>query len=195
VLKKKTIWSMMFLWVLASASAMGMYSILPLFLVKERALSLGLANTVFGTSRLGGVAMSIVAGLLVDHLGLKRMLFWALLLMGLFTIGVATVRSFYLLVGVLFFQATLALGFFPVGLAAISKLTTSIERSSATGIVIAGGVIFGGGVGPYVLGTIADRIDFQTGILLLGILTTLSSFSVKYLVNVPKMEPSAANAA
>jgi len=76
-----------------------------------------------------------------------------------------------------------ALGFFPVGLATISKLTTSSERSMAMGVVISMGVIFGLGVAPYLLGTIADRVNFQTGILLLGILTTLSSFSVKYLID------------
>jgi NNP family nitrate/nitrite transporter-like MFS transporter len=189
VLKKKSLWSLMPLWIFAAACAMGLYSILPLFLVKERGLSLSVANTVFGTSRLGGIAISIVAGFLVDHFGLKRMLFWALLLTGLSTIGVATVRPFYLLMGILFFQATLALGFFPVGLAAISKLTTATERSIATGIIVAGGVVFGNGLAPYALGTIADRADFQTGILTLGVLTTLSSFSVQYLVNRQKGEP------
>jgi NNP family nitrate/nitrite transporter-like MFS transporter len=66
VLKKKSLWSLMPLWIFAAASAMGLYSILPLFLVKERGLSLSVANTVFGTSRLGGIAISIVAGFLVN---------------------------------------------------------------------------------------------------------------------------------
>jgi MFS family permease len=112
------------------------------------------------------------------------MLFWTLLLTGLSTMGIATVRLFHLLVGVLFFQATVVLGFFPVGLAAISKLTSPSERSLAMGITLSAGIIFGVGITPYLLGAIADRADFQTGILLLGILTTVGSFSVKYLRNV-----------
>ena len=188
VLKKKALWFMMPLWSVAAACCLGVYSIIPLFLVNERGLSLGLANTVFGASRLGGIAVSICAGFLVDRLGVRRMLFLALFFTGLFTVGVSMARPFHLLVGVLFFQATVALGFFPVGLAAISKITTSRERSMATGIVIATGVIFGLGVAPYLLGAIADRINFQTGILLLGVLTTLSSFSVKYLMDSRKGE-------
>jgi len=50
-------------------------------------------------------------------------------------------------------------------------------------IVISGGVIFGLGVAPYLLGAIADRSNFQTGILLLGMWTTFSSFSVGYLMD------------
>ncbi len=183
VLKKKALWFMMPLWIVAAACCLGVYSIIPLFLVNERGISLDLANTVFGTSRLGGILVSITAGFLVDRLGVRRMLFWTLFLTGLSTAGLATVRSFHLLVGALFFQATVALGFFPVGLATISKVTTLRERSMATGVVISVGVIFGLGVAPYLLGTIADRVNFQTGILLLGILTTLSSFSVRYLIN------------
>lgn len=184
VLKKRGLWLMMPLWIVAAACCLGLYSIIPLFLVHERGLPLELANTVFGTSRLGGIVVSITAGFLVDRLGVRRVLFWALFLTGLSTMGVATARLFHLLVGVLFFQATVALGFFPVGLAAISKFTTSRERSMATGIVIAAGVVVGLGVAPYLLGAIADRINFQTGILLLGGLTTMASFSVRYLMQV-----------
>ncbi len=183
VLRKKALWFMMPLWIAAAACCLGVYSIIPLFLVHERGLSLEWANTVFGASRLGGILISITAGFLVDRLGIRRMLFWALFLTGLSTVGIATARPFHLLVGVLFFQATVALGFFPVGLATISKLTRLSERSMAMGVVISAGVIFGLGVAPYLLGAIADRINFQTGILLLGILTTMSSFSVKYLAD------------
>jgi len=183
VLKKKALWYMMPLWIVAAACSLGVYSIIPLFLVRERGLPLDLANTVFGISRLGGIVVSITAGFLVDRLGVRRMLFWTLLLTGLSTAGLAMARPFNPLVGALFLQATVALGFFPAGLATISKLTTSSERSMAIGVVISVGVIFGLGVAPYLLGTIADRVNFQTGILLLGILTTLSSFSAKYLID------------
>lgn len=184
ILKKRALWPMMLLWAFAGACCLGIYSIIPLFLVHERAVSLDLANTIFGISRLGGIIISVVAGYFVDRLGIRPMLFWTLLLTGFSTMGVATARLFHLLVGILFFQATVVLGFFPVGLAAISKLTSPSERSMATGITIGVGIIIGVGVTPYLLGAIADRADFQTGILLLGILTTVSSFSVKYLGNV-----------
>lgn len=184
ILKKRSLWPVMLLWTFAGACCLGIYSIIPLFLVNERAVSLDLANTIFGISRVGGIVISVVAGFLVDRLGIRPMLFWTLFLTGLSTMGIAAARPLHLLVGILFFQATVVLGFFPVALAAISKLTSPSERSITTGITIAAGIIFGVGVTPYLLGAIADRADFQTGILLLGILTTLSSLSVKYLGNV-----------
>jgi hypothetical protein len=49
------------------------------------------------------------------------------------------------------------------------------------GAILSAGVIFGMGGAPLFLGIIADHFNFQTGILCMGILTTLSFFMVKYL--------------
>ncbi len=75
----------------------------------------------------------------------------------------------------------LSLAFFPVGLAAVSKLTSLSERAMALGLIISIGVIFGMGGSPFLIGVIADHSSFQIGILGLGILTAVSSLSVKFL--------------
>jgi fucose permease len=53
----------------------------------------------------------------------------------------------------------------------------------ATGVIISIGMIFGVGLVPFLLGLIADHLNFQFGILGLGILTALSSLMVRFLTD------------
>ncbi|MBW2058086.1 MAG: MFS transporter [Deltaproteobacteria bacterium] len=181
VFRRPVFWRMAVLWIFAAASNMGLYSIIPLFLVRERGIPIELANTVFGASRVGGIFVSILAGFMADRYGARRILALAFLITGASTIGVALAWNFPLLVGMLFLQASVSLGFFPVALLGISKLTTFEERSAFTGGSLALGVVFGLGVTPVLLGSAADLWNFETGILALGILTVISTLSLRGL--------------
>ena len=179
--KKKKIWIMGLLWVFSAGSCLGIYSVLPLYLIKERGIELHFANTLFGVSRFAGVFVSILIGFLTDRYGYRKMLTASLLATGLSTICLSAASTLPLILITLLLQATFSLGFFPVGLVAISKFTSLSERSMATGVILSIGVIFGMGGTPFVLGTIADHFSFKVGILWLGVLTTLSSFAVRFL--------------
>jgi len=181
VLWRKDFWVMAILWIFAVAANIGVYNVIPLFLVKERGMPLELANTIFGVSRVGGLFMALLAGFLADRYGAKKILLLAFLITGTATIGLALAREFTFLLVMLFLQATVSLGFFPVGLLAASKLTTFKERSTFTGASMALGVILGVGLTPVVLGKVADIWNFQIGILVLGILTVFSTLSLKAL--------------
>ena len=180
-LKRKAIYIMALLWILSSASSVGVYSILPLYLVKERGIDYSFANTLFGISRAGGIMVPSFIGFLIDRYGYRTMLMLSLLTTGLSTIALSLASTLPTILISLIFQAILSLAFFPVGLAAISKLTSLSERSMALGLIISIGAIFGMGGGPFLLGVIADHSSFQIGILWLGVLTTLSSMSIKFL--------------
>jgi NNP family nitrate/nitrite transporter-like MFS transporter len=181
ILWRTDFWVMVILWVFAAATAMGVYSVIPLFLVAERGMSLEMANTIFGISRFGGIFVSLSAGVLADRYGARKILFFTFLLTGVSTMGLAMARQFYLLVGMLFLQASVPLAFFPVGLMAISRLTNFKERSIFTGASMAFGVIAGLGLTPVALGAVADAWNFEIGILVLGILTIFSVLPLKGL--------------
>ena len=170
-----------FLWIFASGSCLGIYSILPLYLIKERGIDFDLANTLFGISRMGGVLVSILIGFLTDRYGYKIMLRLSLIATGLSTIALSLASTLPLILTTLILQATVSLAFFPAGLAAISKLTPLSERSMAIGVTVSIGMIFGMGLTPFILGLIADHQSFQVGILWLGIMTTISSLGVRFL--------------
>lgn len=179
--KRKTIWIMGLLWIFATASCMGVYSILPLYLIKERGIDFQIANTLFGISRAGGVFASILAGFLTDRYGYKRMLILSLFTTGLSTVSLSLTSTLPMILITLTLQATLSLAFFPVGLATLSRLTPPSERSFTIGVTASIGVFFGMGLSPFLLGLTADHFNFQAGIFWLGILTTLSSLMVMFL--------------
>jgi NNP family nitrate/nitrite transporter-like MFS transporter len=181
LLKRKSVWVMAVLWVAASASYSGLFSILPLFLIKERGLSFDYANTLIGISRASGIFVSIASGFLVDRYGYSRVMAFSLLSTGLSTIGIALAPNPTVLMIALIVQATLSNVFFPAGLAAIPHLNPSSDRSAATGLILFFGVILGNGISPLLLGVTADHISFHIGILGFGILISVSPLVLRFL--------------
>ena len=133
---------MAFLWFVAAANSLGLYNLIPLFLVKEKGIDLGTANTIFGLSRIGGLFAVVLIGFLVDRFGAKKILFTVLLSTAPSTVGIAISTLFPFLVAMLTIQATVSGSFFSAGFVAISKLTNLSERSTFTGVTRAFGVVF-----------------------------------------------------
>jgi MFS family permease len=181
VLRRRDFWIMATLWSFAAASGLGLYNLIPLFLVNEKGLSLDLANSIFGLSRMGGLVVTFLAGFLIDRIGVKRVLLLSLMASGFSVTGMALAHSFPLLVFMLVFQATFMPVFFPAALVTISKLTNFGDRSSFAGATVALGVVFGTGVAPTLLGTVADVWSFQVGMLVQGLLTMGICFLLKSL--------------
>jgi NNP family nitrate/nitrite transporter-like MFS transporter len=183
--KSRTTWIMGLFWMVSAASNLGVYSILPLYLIKERGMDFALANTLFGISRVCGLFVSILTGFLTDRYGYRRMIKWSIVTTGLSTVGLALSSNLTEILISLILQATLSLAFFPVGLAAVSKLTPLSERSLAIGVIAAIGGGLGSGGSPFILGVVADHFSFQIGIFWLGVFTTLSALAVRLLKEAP----------
>jgi NNP family nitrate/nitrite transporter-like MFS transporter len=177
----RTVWIMGLLWIFSSASSLGLYSMLPLYLIKERGMDFGFANTLLGISRVLGVIVPVATGIMTDRYGFRVILKWSIFATGLSTIGLALSSSISMTLITLILQALLSLAFFPVAFMTISKLTPISGRSMTIGFIIAIGVIFGIGGGPLIIGLVADHSSFKVGILGLGVLTALSSQLVKFL--------------
>ncbi len=180
LLKRPALWIMAALWVFASGANWGLYFTIPLYLTKELSLGIGYANTVLGISRLGGIAVAVLCGVLVDKFNLRRALFVLLLLTGLLTITAGIVSARF--VGFsLFFQVIFVTGIFPLGLVSIARLFDAKTRGMATGIILTVSVVLGSGLIPYLLGLSGDLISFRFGFVCLGGLVTLSSLLLFYL--------------
>lgn len=171
VLRRKEFWILTVLWISCGIASIGIYNIIPLYLVKERGMAIDMANTIFGFSRAGGFIAMILVGVIIDRFSVRKMLFALLLCTGISTIGVATTHVHWQLVVMLVAQATFSVVFFPVGLMAVAKLTSLSERSIFTGAMMGISSLIGPGLSPVILGLVADRWTFQIGILSVGILT------------------------
>ena len=88
VFRKRDFWIIATLWAFAAASGLGLYNLIPLFLVNEKGISLDLANTLFGFSRVGGLVVTLLAGFLIDRIGVKGVLLLSLLVSGFSTTGI-----------------------------------------------------------------------------------------------------------
>lgn len=181
VLRRRDFWIMASLWSFAAASGLGLYNLIPLFLVNEKGIPLDLANSIFGLSRIGGLVVTFLSGFLIDRIGVKGVLLLSLMASGFSVTGMALADSFPLLVAMLVFQATFMPVFFPAALVAISKLTNFGDRSAFVGATVAVGVVFGTGIAPTLLGTVADMWSFQVGMLVQGLLTMGICFLIKSL--------------
>jgi NNP family nitrate/nitrite transporter-like MFS transporter len=183
VLRRKDFWIVTIIWTISAMTSAGIFSVIPLFLVKERGIQLELANTIFGLSRIGGLLATLLVGFVLDRYAFKKILFIILFITGLSTIGMALAQVFWLLVGMLIIQATVSVAFFPSAIMAISKITRLEERSTFMGMTMAISAICGVGFTPVALGAVADRWNFQIGILVLGVIATLSCVLIRGLRN------------
>lgn len=184
ILHRKEFWIMTALWSSCAIASMGIFNIIPLYLVKERGIQIEAANTILSMSRIGGFIAMIAIGFIIDRFNLKKLLLVLLLAAGLSTIGIAVIKVHWLLSIMLFLQATFSVVFFPAGLVAISKLTNLSERSVFTGMLMSVSGIIGPGLSPLIFGRIADVWNFQVGILGAGIIITSACLLVRQLKEV-----------
>jgi len=181
VFRRRDFWVIAALWSFSAAGGLGLYNLIPLFLVNERGIPLDVANSIFGLSRIGGLVVTLLAGFLIDRIGVKGVLLLSLMASGFAITGMALAETFTLLVTMLVLQATFMPVFFPAALVTISKMTTFADRSAFAGATAAVGVIFGTGIAPTLLGKVADVWSFQAGMLVLGLLIMGICFLLKFL--------------
>ena len=179
ILKRRAFWIMGAVWIFSAGCNLGLFLVIPLYLVKELSMDMEHANTIFGISRLGGAIFTILAGFLVDRFSLKKGTFLLMLFTGIFTMLLA-VKDIRIVKVFLFVQATISPTVFPLALVAIPRLFEKEERGQATGFIVTLAMI-GTGLIPYLLGISGDLLSFRFGIFVLGMVTVLCSGLVLFL--------------
>lgn len=160
-------WIMIILFSLGIAGTMGIYTMLPLYLVAERGVARSWANTLISLSRLPGLGMSFVAGWVNDRWGPRRSLCSVFLLSASVTVLLGTVRGFWIIVMV-FLQAAIAACFFPPAFAALSAIGPPSVRNVAVSLTVPVAFIVGGGLIPALIGMMGDVGSFGLGIGIVG---------------------------
>jgi MFS transporter, NNP family, nitrate/nitrite transporter len=172
--KRKELWFMGVMASFISGVGVGLYYIIPLYLVKELGMPSGEANTILGVSRIGGAVSGIATGFLVDRFSLRKTMFLLALGAGVTTMLLMTKNTNWMK-ALLVIQPCLVMGFMPALFLGVSRLFEDRIRGMATGILLTLGSIIGAGIIPYLLGLAGDLVSFRVGILVLGTLTALSS--------------------
>lgn len=168
-------WVMVLLFSLGVIGTLGLYTMLPLFLVSEHGIDLNAANTLVALSRIPGVIMAFVGGWATDRIGPRRTLRIVLFISGLMTflVGMASSSAIRTLV---FLQPLIAVCFFPAGFAAMSLIVPPRLRNIAVSLIIPLAFVAGGGLAPVFIGFVGDRHSFSLGIMICGGLIGIGSF-------------------
>ena len=113
-------WIIAILMSLACGASVGVYSILPVYLISEQGLDQGLVNTLVGLSRISGLVTVFLAGWLADHFGAKRVMGGIYIATAILT-GLMGFGQKIILVVVVFLQPAVVAAFFPGGVVGTGK--------------------------------------------------------------------------
>ncbi|MFW6011472.1 MAG: MFS transporter, partial [Desulfosalsimonas sp.] len=163
-------WIMVLMFGMAITSTMGVYTMLPLYLVEEIEMQRGFANTLVAFSRVPGLAMALIAGWAADRYGPRPTIVFMLGLTGISTILLGACGSPATAAGLVIFQAALSTGYFPAGFTLLSSLVPPDLRNVAVSLTIPMAFVFGGGISPTIIGAAGDAGFFGAGFILVGVL-------------------------
>jgi NNP family nitrate/nitrite transporter-like MFS transporter len=173
-------WRMSLLFSLGITGTLGVYAMLPLFLVSEHGFSQAGANLLFAASRVSTLATALLGGWATDRFGVRRTMGTALAAAGICTVllGVAPRWAVPVL---LFLQPVLAVAFFPAGFASLAGIGPPESRSLVVAFTVPLAFLLGGGGAPLLVGWMGERGRLGLGLSLAGALIALGALLVRGL--------------
>ena len=164
-----TFWLMIILFGFGVSSTVGVYAMLPLYLVTERAFDPSWANTILAFSRSHGPILGLLGGWASDKLGAGRTMIISLGFTGITTLLLGLLSDAGL-GAVVLVQPLVAVWFFPAAFAAIAMITPPNARNLAVSFSVPFGFLIGGGLIPTMIGAMGDAGSFATGFVITGAL-------------------------
>lgn len=167
IAKQPVFWILVVFFGMAIGMGLGLYSMIPLYLINEHGFQREIANQLLAGSRITGLFMTLVSGYLTDRLGVQ----WTI---GLYFAAAGTsavllgIAEGALLVFAVFIQPMVATCFFPAGLTALSRAFEETFRSVAVSLVVPLATILGQGLVPSMIGYFGQQGNFYLGFVFMG---------------------------
>ena len=187
IMNQKSFWIMIVLFAFGFGGQVGVYAMLPLYLVTEKGLNADLANTLIGLSQISALFMTFLAGWLTDRIGEKRAISLFLSSSGLMTIFLGISSGTWLKV-IVFLQPALIVCYFPAGFSALSRIVQPDLRSLTAAWSVPTAFLLGGGLFPAILGYMGQAYTFGLGISLAGCIIMIGSVIAFFLNLLEKMD-------
>ena len=184
ILVKPAFWIMTILFSLAITGSLGVYAMLPLYLVTERSMDQYWANTLVAVSRVSGLGMAFLAGWATDRFGARKIMAAVFLLTGTMTFLLGVTKGSWMVL-IVFAQPMLAVCFFPAGFAALSCIGPSSSRNVAVSLTIPLAFLIGAGAIPAGIGIMGDTVSFAFGFALVGVFI-LMGFLLSLTLQLPE---------
>ena len=181
LVKQRSFLIMLIIFCVGIGGILGIYTMLPLYLVTEHGMERETANTLVAISRIPGLVVVFAGGWATDRFGPKRTLFWIFILTGILTIALGFGEGLWTVV-LVFLQPMIAVCFPPAALVALSLISPQETSHIAISITLPFAFIVGGGILPVLIGTMGDAGLFWLGIAIVGGLILLVSILPRYLI-------------
>jgi NNP family nitrate/nitrite transporter-like MFS transporter len=180
IIRQPVFWILVAFFGVAIGMGLGLYSMIPLYLISEHDFQRETANQILAVSRVPGLFMTLISGYLTDRLGVK----WTL---GLYFVGAAASaallglsRDMWLIIAV-FIQPMVATCFFPAGFTALSRAFEEKFHSVAVSLVVPIAIIIGQGLVPAMLGFLGQQGAFYLGFVIMGGILLTGLFPLPFL--------------
>ncbi|WP_462325449.1 MFS transporter [Desulfoplanes sp.] len=167
IVKKPAFWILTVGFGLSISMEIGVYNLLPLYLVNDFSFAREDANILLSMSRVLGLVMLVGAGWLTDRLGVRTGLIIFVGCAGLSTIALGWGPVWWVTT-MLFIQPVFVVCFFPAGFAALSTIAPHKMNDLAVSLCVTIGGIAGSGIMPLWLAHVADHVGFSYAFTLLG---------------------------
>ncbi|MCG8375631.1 MAG: MFS transporter, partial [Chlorobiales bacterium] len=158
----------------------GVYTLLPLYLVTQRGFELNTANLLVSLSRLPALAVVLSAGYLCDRWGLGRTILLSLAITGTALILLAFGPD-SLAVAMVLVQSAAGAGLFPPTLARLARQGPPETRALTISLTVALAAFTGAGLVPIGIGYLADLGFFDLALAAGGAVTLLGIPLLAYL--------------
>ncbi len=173
-------WIMAVLFCLGVSSTIGIYTMIPLYLVVDHGLNRSFVNFLFSLSRLPTIGTIFFAGWARDRFGSKTTLAWVFFL-GCFATIIMGIAPANLVMIMMFVQPLIASSFFPAGFSALSGIGPPSVRNISVSFTLPISMAIGGGVIPTWIGFMGDRGSFGFGIAVAGSLLFVGTVLARFL--------------
>jgi NNP family nitrate/nitrite transporter-like MFS transporter len=170
IARNPSYWVMVSLFTVSIGSSVGIYSMIPLFLVSEMNMDRPWANALIGFSRVFGIVVLFLSGWITKRFGPKNSMAFFLAATAVFTLSLGALRGPGLTPALMFFQAASVACLFPVGFTVLSLLFPLQLRGVAVSLVMLVASLLGGGLLPSAIGHWAEAFSFSSAFILFGAL-------------------------
>jgi NNP family nitrate/nitrite transporter-like MFS transporter len=167
IIRLPSFWLIIVLFVMALGGSVGIFTVMPLYLITERGFDKIYANTVLGFAQISGFLAALAGGWFADRVGPKRALAILLGVGGLATISLGVSSDRWLLF-ILFIQPALTGSFAPAGFSALSRIAPPNLRSVVASLAIPVAFFIGVGLFPALFGYLGQAHSFSLGFVLVG---------------------------
>ena len=168
LLSKVQFWLLVMMFALGISSTLGLYTMLPLFLVTNGTFDLNGANTVLALSRFCTIFSAIIGGWAGDRFGHRKVILTVLMCSGLLTLPMGFVTKDILLV-LLFLQPMIAVCFFPSGFSVLTRVAKKTDANLVVSLCIPVAFLAGGGLMPSMIGWVGDHYSLALGFFFAGL--------------------------